>query len=144
MIFNDKYFEIYCELCDKQYTNSRMKWCNPCQIEDLKEKVTKWTNGNEKINNFIQEMQLNVFIQEENINYNCPNTVFEWVPYNQLSNFKKINKSNSVTVYSAEWKDGSLHYNRDKRKYIRQSCKKIAIKCLHNSQNTINEFLNEV
>ena len=48
MIFNDKYFEIYCELCDKQYTNSRMKWYNPCQIEDLKEKVTKWTNGNEK------------------------------------------------------------------------------------------------
>ena len=98
-----------------------------------------WTSGNEKIDNFIQEMQLK--INDSN------DIVFEWIPYDQFNDIKEINKGDFATVYSAEWKDGSLHYNSNKRKYTRQSHyshKKVTLKYLHNSQNIINEFLNEV
>ncbi|RIA94155.1 hypothetical protein C1645_760723 [Glomus cerebriforme] len=47
----------YCESCNKEYTNA-IKWCESCKIDDFKKKFTKWTSGNDKIDNFIQEMQL--------------------------------------------------------------------------------------
>ena len=69
--------------------------------------------------------------------------VFEWIPYNQFSDIEEIGKDVFATVYSAIWKDGPLGYNKDKV-YTRISNYKIALKCLHNSQNITNEFLNEV
>ena len=70
--------------------------------------------------------------------------VFEWIPYNQLNNIKEIGKGGFATVYSAIWKDGPLHYGFYDNEYIRESDKIVALKCLHNSQNITNEFLNEV
>ena len=75
--------------------------------------------------------------------------VFEWIPYNQFNNIKVIGRGGFATVYSAIWKDGPLIYEYDngKYKYTRKSYKankKVALKCLHNSQNITNEFLNEV
>ena len=67
--------------------------------------------------------------------------VFEWVPYNQLGNIEKISEGDFATVYSAIWKGGPLYY---KSNYTRKSDKKVALKCIHNSQNITDEFLNEV
>ena len=47
-------------------------------------------------------------------------------------------------VYSAIWTDGPLGYNGYSKKYTRNSDEKVALKCLYNSQNITNEFLNEV
>ena len=66
--------------------------------------------------------------------------VFEWIPYNQFSNIKEIGRGGFATVYSAIWKDGPLRYNSDNEEYIRNSSKKVALKCLHKSQNITNEF----
>ena len=74
-------------------------------------------------------------------------TVFEWIPYNQFSDIKEIGKGGFATVYSAIWKDGQLEYNKDNAEYVRKSYnanKNVALKCLHNSQNITNKFLNEV
>ena len=70
--------------------------------------------------------------------------VFEWIPYSQFSDIKEICRGGFATVYSAIWKDGPLRYNRDNEEYARISNYKVALKCLHNSQNITNEFLNEV
>ena len=95
---------------------------------------------NKKIDELIQEMQSKIKNKE--------NIVFEWIPYNQLDNIEEINKGDFATVYSAIWKDGPLDYNYDdyynNEYYSRKSNKKVALKCLHNSQNASNEFLNEV
>ena len=69
--------------------------------------------------------------------------VFEWIPYNQFSDIKEIGKGGFATVYSAIWKDGRLNWNRAD-KYTREPNNKVALKCLHNSQNITDEFLNEV
>ena len=74
--------------------------------------------------------------------------VFEWIPYNQFSDIKEIGRGGFATVYSAIWKDGPLEYNRYRDyEYTRKSNYsnyKVALKCLHNSQNITKEFLNEV
>ena len=130
--------ETYCNKCGEVYTNKNDYWCKPCQIDNLKENFTNWTSGNEKIDNFIQEMQLKIDKYDDK--------VFEWIPYNQFSDIKEIGRGGFATVYSAIWKDGPLKWNYANKytKNSKSSNHKVALKCLHNSQNVTNEFLNEV
>ena len=129
----------YCKKCGEKYenddANNNIYWCRPCQIDILKGNFTNWTSGNEKIDNFIQEMQLNIDHFDD--------IILEWIPYNQFNDIKEIGTDSFATVYSAIWKDGPLKYIYKELKYIRES-KKIVFKCLPNSQNNINELLNEV
>src|ERR1051325_7551551 len=122
----------YCEKCGEKYTNTSYRWCKPCQINDLK--ITNQFSENEQIDNLIQEMQLK--IQFHN------NTIFEWIPYNQFVNIKKICKDGFGTVYSAIWKVGPLYYDINKHEYTRNQSKRVNLKC--NLQYNNNEFLNEV
>src|SRR4051794_23398420 len=95
-----------CKKCGEEYaeTNKRYIWCKSCQIDNLKKKFTNWNSGNERIDNFIQEMQLKI---EDDIDI-----VFEWIPYNQFSDIKEIGRGGFATVHSAIWKDGPLEYNK--------------------------------
>jgi hypothetical protein len=102
----------------------------------LKQNFANWASGNEKIDEFIREMQMKVN------NYN--DIIVEWIPYNQFNDIKEIGKGGFAIVYSAIWKDGPLKYDDDKMEYKRTSNKEVALKCLFNSQNITNEFLNEV
>ena len=125
----------FCKKCGEVCTVDRYyKWCKPCQIDNLKRNFTN--SENEKIDNFIQEMQLKINSQRD--------IVFEWIPYNQFSDIKEIGKGGFATVYSAIWKDGPLKYDNDTETFERSSNEKVALKFLHNSQNISNEFLNEV
>ncbi|CAB5369467.1 unnamed protein product [Rhizophagus irregularis] len=121
-----------CENCGKKYTMIVFKWCKQCETS----KFTNWTSGNEKIDNFIQEKQLEI--------NHTGNIVFEWIPYNKLFDIKEVDKDDFSTVYSAKWKDGPLKLNYYSRKYIRNQKKfELKLKCSHNLQNVV-EFLNEV
>ena len=125
---------LSCKKCGEEYTDVAWKWCKPCQIDNLK--TSNLTSGNEKIDNLIQEMQLKIDSYD--------GLVFEWIPYNQFDYNKEIGKGVFATVYSAIWKDGPLYHNSDKGEFARISNKKVALKCLFNSQNMIDEFINEV
>ena len=128
-----------CKKCGEEYTNVHneyYKWCKPCQIDNLKGNFTNWTSGNEKIDNFIQEMQLKIKQYDD--------IVFEWIPYNQFSDIKEIGRGGFATVYSAIWKDGPLEHNRNNAEYTRNSDYKATLNCLQYSQNITNEFLNEI
>ncbi|GET03553.1 kinase-like domain-containing protein [Rhizophagus clarus] len=57
---------------------------------------------------------------------------------------KWLGKGGFSTVYSAIWIDGPLLYDKNKQEYIRSPNMKVALKCLYNSQNITNKFLNEV
>jgi hypothetical protein len=122
-------FKYYCKNCGKKYNNQfeiDNKYCISCQ--------TKCEN--KKINDLIQEMKLNF---DHNFDYAI---IFEWIPHNQFDDIKEIGKGGFSTVYSAIWKDGLL-YN-DISKWKRKPNTRVALKCLHNSQNFLDEFINEV
>ncbi|UZO16733.1 uncharacterized protein OCT59_008113 [Rhizophagus irregularis] len=125
-----------CKRCGEKYIythNANNEWCKPCQINDLKNKFLSWSD-NEKIDDFIQEMQ-NKIVDYHDI-------IFEWIPFNQFRDIKEIVKNDFITFYSAIWEDGPLNY--DNNGYERKRNKKVFLKCLYNSLYIINEFLNEV
>jgi hypothetical protein len=94
-------------------------------------------SGNEIVDDFIQEMQLKIN------DYN--DILFEWIPYSQLHEIKEMGKDDSITIYSAIWRDGPLHCkNFMKENYTRDSNKNVTLKCLHNLQDPIEFLLNEV
>ena len=95
-----------------------------------------YCSGSKEIDNLIQKMRLK--INSKN------NIVFEWIPYNQFNNIEEISKGDFATIHSATWKNGPLNYNYKNNEYTRTSDKKVALKCLHDSQNITNEFLDEV
>ena len=123
----------YCKSCGEIYTDIKYKFCKPCLINNLKANFANWTSEDEKIDSFIQEMQLKIDSYED--------IIIEWVPYNQFDNIKELIKSDFTTVYLATWIDGPLEYVDYEWK--RTPNKKVALKCLNNSQS-INEFLKKV
>jgi hypothetical protein len=96
-----------------------------------------WASGNERIDEFIQEKQLKIKDHSD--------VVFEWIPYNQFNEIKKTGKNDFITVYSAIWKNGPLYKKyRDSANYTRDSNKKVALKCLFNSKDSIEYLIDEV
>src|SRR5581483_4819342 len=120
----------------KEYHNKHEKWCKSCQISKLEKNFIKWTSGNEKIDKLIQEIQLKV--------ENPRDIVFEWIPYDQFCNYKKLVNYGLAELYSATWKNVPLIYKINKKKYVRSQNKVAVLKCLNRSQNTTNEFLDKV
>ncbi|GES93454.1 kinase-like domain-containing protein [Rhizophagus clarus] len=127
---------MYCEKCNKQYKNrldANYEWCKSCQISNLKQNFTNWTSGNKGIDSLIKEIQLEINYQWE--------IIFEWVPFNQLYNIKKIILQR---IYSAIWLDGPLKYGKTKNKYTKNQRNTHVTLKIYNSKNITNEFLSEV
>ncbi|EXX63995.1 hypothetical protein RirG_147060 [Rhizophagus irregularis DAOM 197198w] len=94
-----------------------------------------WTSENEKIDDFIQERQYKINKYDD--------IVLEWIPYNQFSEIKEIGKNDFIAVYSAIWKDGPLYKEYKWSDYTRNPNKKVALKYLYNSQESIDSLINE-
>ena len=124
---------MYCEECGEKYPDMYYKWCKLCQIDNLKKNFTILTSGNEKIDNFIQEMQLKIKYPGD--------IIVEWIPYDQFDNIKEIRKDDFGTLFSAIWKNGLLSYDKHEKIYKRDSKnQKVFLKC-YNLQNITDEFL---
>ncbi|PKK69304.1 hypothetical protein RhiirC2_850816 [Rhizophagus irregularis] len=119
-------FELYGISQNPSTKDLLFKWCRKCQTNYLKENFTNWSSGNEKIDNFIQKRQ-----SEINDPYE---TVLEWIPYNQFHN---------INLFTANWKDGPLYWDRYIRKYNKKSNEVVHLKYLYNFHD-IDEILNEV
>jgi hypothetical protein len=129
LVVHNKYYNKYCEKCDKEYIKLYHNCCETCLINNS----INWTSGNEKIDNFIQEMQLKNSIKSS--------VIFEWIPYNEFIEIKEIG-DNCLTT--AIWKKGPLIYNTHEKKWMRTSFKKVCLKYLSYSQNVTDEFINKV
>jgi hypothetical protein len=135
---NDNTLEYgLCPECNKPNTDDF--WCNQCNAKRFQQEFPNWTSGNNYIDNFIQETQLNARRSWH---------VLEWIPYNRLTNIKYLAKGGFSTVYNAIWLDGEIeNWDNDKkqwRRYTYDSSHPVVIKSLNNSSNINEEFLNEV
>jgi hypothetical protein len=92
--------------------------------EIIKKKFINWTSGNEAIDNYIQEEQLQ---------YDGHGAVFGWIPYSELIDVKEDNRLTTAIL-----KNCSLYYNKDKNKWVRVSHEKVVLRYLFNPNDTGN------
>ncbi|CAG8784616.1 36593_t:CDS:2, partial [Racocetra persica] len=69
----------FCPNCNEPRTH--YLWCQPCEAKQFRENFSNWTSGNIEIDQFIQEAQLSS---------TSTKSVFEWIPYSELSSLKLI------------------------------------------------------
>jgi hypothetical protein len=105
------------ETCDEMkilYNEGEKRICENCQLECfatlycehcvrnyLRAKFSDWTSRNNDIDDLIQKCQMETI---------SPDTVIEWIPYNNLQNVKYLTKGGCSEIYTANWIDG--YYNR--------------------------------
>ncbi|GBC20586.2 kinase-like domain-containing protein [Rhizophagus irregularis DAOM 181602=DAOM 197198] len=63
--------------------------------------------------------------------------------FDRLHYIKEADKNDLITLYSAIWKAGPLYKRYGLSNYTRNPCKEVALKCLHNSQESIDSLINK-
>ncbi|RHZ83732.1 hypothetical protein Glove_88g128 [Diversispora epigaea] len=86
-----------CPECSQE--NTFWDWCKPCNSKHFQNDFNKWTSGNDKIDKFIQDAQLNA---------NNYRRVIEWIPYDRFKDVKQIGRGGFGTIYYAKWIDGYI------------------------------------
>ncbi|RHZ78466.1 hypothetical protein Glove_164g32 [Diversispora epigaea] len=118
------------EICPKcNQERSGYNWCKPCNSKHFQNDFNNWTSGNDKIDKFIQDAQLNA-------NYGWE--VMEWIPYDRFKDVKKIGKGGFGTIHYARWIDIE---NQQWKRYPKY--KEVALKKFDNFVN-LNDVLNEM
>ena len=123
-----------CKKC--KLTRYSDKFCENCISLHLQSLFNTWTSGNDIIDNFIQQCQ---------IQSSLPNQIMEWIPYNQFYDVKKLTEGGFSTIYTARWTKGYIvDYNEEKKEFSNYGAQLVVLKCLNNSSNPGKAFFNEV
>ncbi|RGB39592.1 kinase-like domain-containing protein [Rhizophagus diaphanus] len=131
-----KRYERYglCGICKQP--NTGYKWCQPCIPNLFQQNFKNWTSGNHDVDKFIQKAQLNAKWYDQ---------IIEWIEYDKFEDVVYLAKGGFGTTFKAVWKDGNIwKLNYENNQWVRASEKKVALKCLHNSQDITADFLKEV
>src|ERR1043166_5091700 len=112
---------LYCELCVRNY---------------LKENFSNWSSGNDNIDNLIKKCQI------ETLN---PDSVIEWIPYDNLQNIKYLTEGGCSKIYTAKWINGCyFEWDSKGRQLKRTGTGYVVLKRLENVGNTSKGWLEEV
>jgi len=111
--------------CDKcQTTRYSDRFCERCISLHLQSLFNTWTSGNEIIDNFIHQCQ---------IQSSLPNNILEWIPFDQFENVKKLTEGGFSTIYTAIWTKGNIiDYNEKKKEFNYFGAFEVVLKCLNN------------
>ncbi|RIB19847.1 kinase-like domain-containing protein [Gigaspora rosea] len=116
-----------CAHCKKDNTNPA--WCLSCD-PDL---TTRWTIENMVIDDCMKTFQLRAKAYEYAI---------EWIPFDKLSDIKKIGEGGFSLVFSASWSDGIRKVDGNNVR-TREPSSTVALKTLAGSKEDKFEFLKE-
>lgn len=100
-------------------TRTAIGWCRPCDTAKLKAHFKNWTSGNEELDQFLRETQLNA---------NTPFDYMRWINFDSFSDVKFEAQGGFGKVYSAK----------------SSAWGKVALKFLDNSESLASDFLDEV
>ncbi|RHZ46135.1 hypothetical protein Glove_633g9 [Diversispora epigaea] len=118
-----------CPECNQEWNGW---WCKPCNSKRLQNDFNNWTSGNDKIDKFIQDAQLNADVNWEAI---------EWIPYDRFKDVKQIGKGGFGTIHYARWIDGIREWDIENQHWKRWDGE-VALKKFDNFVN-FNNVLNE-
>ncbi|RHZ56979.1 hypothetical protein Glove_395g18 [Diversispora epigaea] len=128
-----------CPECDQKYNG---EWCEPCSSKHFQNDFINWTSGNDKIDKFIQNTQLN---PKNDLD------LIEWIPYDRFKDVKQIGRGGFGTIHHARWIGGrikgwDIENQQWKRYCIRgEEEQDVALKTFDNlNLNNLNDVLNEM
>lgn len=123
-----------CTTCKQPYT--QRGWCQPCEAKRFKDNFQNWTSGNNELDQFIRNTQTNTSV---------PLMFLEWIPFDKFEKITEIGKGGFGVVYKATWDLGPKTFWDDNRKtWIREGEKLIALKRIYDSRNADPHFWKEV
>ncbi|GES83592.1 kinase-like domain-containing protein [Rhizophagus clarus] len=124
-----------CKECLRPNTG-KIIWCSFCNVNHLQQDFSKWTSGNEGIDELIKNSQLNA---------SSTDGIIEWIPYNKFTDIKYVAERGFSKVYSANWIDAYIRgWDHETNNWKRKERKKVALKVLNDSKNISEAFLNEL
>src|SRR5436305_6777441 len=96
--------------CDKCKTARYSdKYCEGCISLHLQSLFNTWTSGNETIDDFIHQCQ---------IQSSLPWFILEWIPFDQLKGVEYLTEGGFSTIYTDTWKRGYLcDYDVNKKEF---------------------------
>ncbi|RHZ51616.1 hypothetical protein Glove_476g3 [Diversispora epigaea] len=123
-----------CPECNQE--NTSYNWCIPCNSKHFQNDFNNWTSGNDKIDKFIQDAQLNANDSDE---------LIEWIPYDRFKDVKQIGKGGFGTIHYARWIEGRIwNWDIEKKQWKRYHKRaEVALKKFDNFVN-FNDVLNEM
>ncbi|POG74099.1 kinase-like domain-containing protein [Rhizophagus irregularis DAOM 181602=DAOM 197198] len=122
-----------CENCNQECLATL--YCEYCVRNYLKENFSNWTSGNDDIDNLIQKCQMETLM---------PNTVVEWIPYNNLENIEYLTKGGISEIYTADWINGEYdEWDFGKKQLERGGTCKIILKRLENVESANQSWFEE-
>jgi len=111
-------------------------FCEHCVRNYLKSNFSKWTSGNDDIDDLIQKCQMESLL---------PNLVVEWIPYNRLKNIKYLTKGGFSEIYLADWIDGMyMEWDSKEQQLKRFGSHQIILKRLEDVENANQSWFEEV
>ncbi|RHZ77513.1 hypothetical protein Glove_177g113 [Diversispora epigaea] len=120
-----------CPECNQYHVR---RWCKRCNSRRFRNDFNNWTSGNDTIDKFIQEAQINAISE---------NMVIEWIPYDRFKEIEKKDKGGFGTIYRAKRIDGSIkRWNIENQQWERWGEEYVALKKYDTSLN--EDFLNEI
>ncbi|CAB4442371.1 unnamed protein product [Rhizophagus irregularis] len=123
-----------CETCKQP--NTGYYCCQLCNSQHFKQNLKNRTSGNHDVDEFIQKAQL----KAEDVYH-----TIEWIEYDKFEDVEYLGKGGFGTTFKAVWKDGHiLGWDYNNNRWQRMSETKVALKCLHNSQDITADFLKEI
>ncbi|RHZ74538.1 hypothetical protein Glove_221g49 [Diversispora epigaea] len=128
---------VRCPECNQKW-DIYSPWCKPCNSKHFRNDFNNWTSGNNEIDKFIQDTQLNT---------NNYWKVIEWIPYDRFKDVKQIGKGGFGTIHYARWIDGSIREwdieNQRWKRYFNDDGMEVVLKKFDNFVN-FNDVLNEM
>ncbi|CAG8463865.1 4259_t:CDS:2 [Acaulospora colombiana] len=109
--------ESQCSRCGESQTS--VGWCKACDTAKLKAQFGNWTSGNEDLDNFIRDTQINA---------NTPFDFIRWIPFENFEQLEFVARGGFGSVYSAKSENWG----------------KVALKFLDNSEELTQDFLDEL
>ncbi|EXX68165.1 Tpk2p [Rhizophagus irregularis DAOM 197198w] len=114
-----------CENCNQKCLATL--YCEYCVRNYLKANFKNWTSGNNDIDNLIQKCQSEALM---------PNSVVEWIPYNNLKNTKYLTKGGFSEIFTANWIGGGYYkWNSNEQQLERFGTIAVILKKLENVEN---------
>ncbi|EXX60005.1 Cdc15p [Rhizophagus irregularis DAOM 197198w] len=123
-----------CENCNQKCLAT--SYCEYCVQNYLKTKFSSWTSGNNDIDNLIQKCQSEALM---------PNSIIEWIPYNNLQSIEYLTKGGFSEIYTATWIDGRYEDWDSKKQQLIRSIRyiQVVLKKLENVESASQSWFEE-